>query len=67
MMDAEALMQNSKIACFPILLPMQNTEDGLCTVASKNFRFFRSFVEAIAQFCYAAFADIPKQDPVILP
>lgn len=68
MMDSKTLMKHCVIACFGPYTAGNAKALGLSVdIVSQDFSSFTSFVEAIAQFFSPASADIPRQDPVILP
>ncbi|QUY45284.1 uroporphyrinogen-III synthase [Acaryochloris marina] len=68
MVDSKTLMKHCVIACFGPYTAGNAKALGLSVdIVSKDFSSFTGFVEAIAQFFHPASADIPRQDPVILP
>lgn len=68
MVDADTIAKNCLIACFGPYTARNAEELGLAVdLVSQDFSSFTGFVEAIAQFFHPASADIPRQDPVILP
>lgn len=68
MVDADTIAKNCLIACFGPYTAGNAKDLGLSVdIVSKDFSSFTGFVEAIAQFFHPASADIPRQDPVILP
>lgn len=68
MVDSETLMKHCVIACFGPYTAGSAKALGLSVdIVSQDFSSFTGFVEAIAQFFHPASADIPRQDPVILP
>ena len=68
MVDSKTLMKHCVIACFGPYTAGNAKALGLSVdIVSKDFSSFTGFVKAIAQFFSPASADIPRQDPVILP
>lgn len=68
MVDAETLMKHCVIACFGPYTAGNAEDLGLSVdIVSQDFSSFTGFAAAIAQFFHPASADIPRQDPVILP
>lgn len=67
MVDADTIAKNCLIACFGPYTAGNAKDVGLVDIVSQDFSSFIGFVEAIAQFFHPASADIPRQDPVILP
>ncbi|BDM81233.1 hypothetical protein AM10699_41000 [Acaryochloris marina MBIC10699] len=68
MVDAETLMKHCVIACFGPYTAGNAKDLGLSVdIVSQDFSSFTGFTTAIAQFFHPASADIPRQDPVILP
>lgn len=68
MMDSKTLMKHCVIACFGPYTAGSAKALGLSVdIVSQDFSSFTGFVEAITQFFHPASADIPRQDPVILP
>lgn len=68
MIDADTIAKNCLIACFGPYTAGNAKDLGLSVdIVSQDFSSFTGFAEAIAQFFHPASADIPRQDPVILP
>lgn len=68
MVDADTIAKNCLIACFGPYTAGNAKDLGLSVdIVSQDFSSFTGFVKAIAQFFHPASADIPRQDPVILP